>query len=308
MIRSVAIAIAAAALAATAAHAQTYLGLAPTQNAGAFRAQAGQALSFVCPASDGSKAKLYGTDIYTDDSPICAAAIHAGVLKAGRAGAVTILIGNGAKSFKGSDRNGIASHEYGSWGYSYSFVRDGEPGRIGWSTVWNGIPEDYTAPIAVNCPPEGDVSRAIWGTDVYTRDSAICVAAVHAGAITPAKGGLITVRRAPAPREYPGTQRYRITSQRWGSSTDAFTVAAAAPVAPVPPPALPPPPPPAGNLSRTLALAGFTGVGSASQGGLVASRTIAVAGFTGVGAAPASLPVGSRTILVPGWTGTGSAP
>ena len=188
-----------------AAHAQTYLGLAPTQNAGAFRAQAGQTLSFVCPASDGSKAKLYGTDTYTDDSPICAAAIHAGVLKAGRAGIVTILIGNGAKSFKGSERNRIVSHDYGAWGHSYSFVQDGEPGSISWKTVWNGIPDDFTDPIVVNCPGGGDASKTIWGTDVYTRDSKICVAAVHTGSITPEKGGLIMVRRAPAPKEYPGT-------------------------------------------------------------------------------------------------------
>jgi len=300
--RAVAI-IAAAALSAAAAHAQTYLGLAPTQNAGAFRAQAGQALSFVCPAIDGSKAKLYGTDTYTDDSPICAAAIHAGVLKAGRAGIVTILIGDGAKFFKGSDRNRIASFDYGSWGHSYSFVQDGKPGSITWKTVWNGIPDDFTDPIVVNCPPEGDASRPIWGTDVYTRDSTICVAAAHTGSITPEKGGLVTVRRAPAPKEYAGTERFRVTSQRWGSSADAFTVAAARAAAPTPPP-----PPPPSVLSRTIALAGFAGIGSASQAGPIASRTIALAGFTGVGSAPSQAPIGSRTIQTPGWTGVGSAP
>jgi len=266
---------------AQAAHAQTYFGLAPTQNAGAFRAQAGQALSFVCPASDGSKAKLYGTDTYTDDSAICAAAIHAGVLKPGRAGLVTLLIGSGEKSFKGSDRNGIASHDYGAWGYSYSFVQGGEPGSISWKTVWNGIPDDYTDPIVVNCPREGDAGKAIWGTDVYTRDSTICVAAVHTGLIDAAKGGLITVRRAPAPKEYPGSQRYGVTSQRWGSSTDAFTVAAARAAA-----QLPPPPPQPNALSRTITVAGFAGIVSASQAGPIASRTVALAGFTGVGPAP----------------------
>ena len=301
MIRAVAC-VAAAAFVAAAALAQGYLGLGPTQNAGAFRAQAGQTLSFVCPASDGSQTKVYGTDTYTDDSAICAAAIHAGALKAGHAGVVTILIGNGAKTYKGSRRNGISSYDYGSWGHSYGFVLDGKPGDIGWSTVWNGIPDDYTDPIVVNCPPEGDAGRAIWGTDVYTRDSAICVAAVHTGSITPEKGGLVTVRRAPAPKEYPGTQRFRVTSQRWGSAADAFTVAVARASAP------PPPPPAPSALSRTLALAGFTGVGSASQAGPIASRTIALAGFTGVGSAPSPAPIGPRTIQTPGWTGVGSAP
>ena len=294
-----AVAFLAAALAAAVAHAQGYLGLAPTQNAGAFRAQAGQSLSFVCPATDGSKAKLYGTDTYTDDSAVCAAAIHAGVLKAGRAGVVTIQIGNGAKTFKGSDRNGIASHDYGSWGHSYSFVRDGVPGNITWATVWNGIPEDFTDPIVVNCPPEGNASKTIWGTDVYTRDSTICVAAAHTGSITPEKGGLITVRRAPAPKEYTATERFRITSQRWGSSADAFSVtvaqhgnaATAATAATVT----------ATTSARrrcaaTIALASTHGrrLGQASLA-RIAPRTIALAAFTGVGSAPSSAPIGPRT-------------
>ncbi|MGH8204204.1 MAG: LCCL domain-containing protein [Steroidobacteraceae bacterium] len=280
-----------------AVYAQAYLGLGPTQNASAFRAQAGQTLSFICPASDGGKAKLYGTDVYTDDSPICAAAIHASALKAGRAGVVTILIGNGAKSFKGSDRNGIASHDYGAWGHSYSFVQDSTTGSISWKTVWNGIPDDFTDPIVVNCPSGGDASKAIWGTDVYTRDSTICVAAVHTGSITPEKGGLITVRRAPAPREYPGTQRYRVTSQRWGSSGDAFTVTAA--VAP----SLPPEeshPPSTSIAPRTITLAGFI-AGGAPTG--VAPRTIILAGFIASGRPGGIAP---RTIALPGWTAAGS--
>jgi hypothetical protein len=221
-------------------------------------------------------------------------------------GIVTILIGSGAKSFKGSDRNGIASQDYGAWGYSYSFVQGGEPGSITWKTVWNGIPDDFTDPIVVNCPREGDSGKSIWGTDVYTRDSTICVAAVHTGSIEPGKGGLITVRRAPAPREYPGSERYGVTSQRWGSSADAFMVAAAKAAAQPPPPPLPPPPP--SPLSRTLALSGFAGLGSASQAGSVASRTITLAGFTGIGSAPSQATISSRTIQTRGWIGVGSAP
>ncbi len=289
--------------ASLAAQAQTWLGLQPLQNASAFRAQAGQVLSFVCPAGDGGKARLYGTDIYTDDSAICAAAIHAGVLKPGRGGIVKILIGNGAKSFKGSERNGLRSLDYGSWGHSYSFVQDGEPGTITWATVWNGIPADYADPITVKCPPQGDTRKAIWGTDVYTLDSAICVAAAHTGLVDSGKGGLITVRRAPPPKEYPGSERYGVTSQRWGSSADAFSVSVAKVSAPPPPP-----PPPPSVLSRTVTLAGFTGIGSASQPGAVASRTITLAGFAGVGSASSQEPIGSRTIQTPGWTGVGSAP
>jgi hypothetical protein len=40
----------------------------------------GQRFSFVCPPSDGGPAYVFGTDVYTDNSPICKAAIHAGAL------------------------------------------------------------------------------------------------------------------------------------------------------------------------------------------------------------------------------------
>lgn len=308
MHRSLAV-LAAATLAVPAALAQNYLGLAPTQNASAFRAQAGQTLSFVCPANDGSKARLYGTDTYTDDSAICAAAIHAGVLKPGRAGVVTIRVGDGAKAFKGSERNGIKSLDYGAWGYSYSFVQEGSPGSITWKTVWNGIPDDFKEPIVVNCPHEGEMGKAIWGTDVYTRDSTICVAAVHMGLIDAGKGGLIAVQRVPPPKEYAGSERFGVTSRRWGSAADAFTVAAAEPARePAPPPPTPPTPPRVNIAARTLTVAGFTAAGNAPTTAAIAPRSIGIAGFTATGTATNAPTIAPRILQASGWTAVGTAP
>src|SRR5262245_56337180 len=112
-------------LAAQSSLAQTRLGITAAQRAGDYRAFAGKRLTFVCPATDGATAPLSGTDTYTKDPPICAAAIHAGALKAGQAGVVSIDIGNGAKEFRGSQRNGLTSRSYGAWPYSYTVARDG---------------------------------------------------------------------------------------------------------------------------------------------------------------------------------------
>jgi hypothetical protein len=188
--------LAAASLAAPQwSHAQEPLGLSavqrPFQSADKSTLQAGQRFTFVCPASDGAGATVYGTDVYTADSAICAAALHAGVLKQGQPGSVTVAIGTGADSFQGSSRNGVTTREYGPWdrSYTYTFVRDGAPGLITWRTVWSGVPENFAEPIAVECPATQAVAGKVWGTDVYTRDSVICVAAVHTGAITAEKGG-----------------------------------------------------------------------------------------------------------------------
>ena len=85
---------------AHAAHAQM-LGLSEGEGPGRPQA-AGTRATFVCLASDGKTGTVYGTDVYTAESAVCAAAIHAGVLKPFQAGAVTIVFGSGARSHRRS--------------------------------------------------------------------------------------------------------------------------------------------------------------------------------------------------------------
>ena len=196
----------------------------PFQSADESTTQAGKRFTFVCPASDGAGATVYGTDVYTADSAVCAAAIHAGVLKQREPGIVTVVMGSGAKLFPASSRNGVTTREYGPWDRSYTFALDGAPGLITWRTVWSGVPEDFAAPIAVECPATGTVGGKIWGTDVYTRDSVVCVAAVHAGAITAERGGVVVVTRASHSGEYLASARNGVASQQYGPFLDAFRV------------------------------------------------------------------------------------
>lgn len=302
-------------LVSTLAMAQGMLGLTPHQNAGMLREYKGEVFSLVCPAIKGGEGKVVGTDVYSEDSAVCYAAIHAGALKPGEPGVVHVLVGDGAKSFESSERNGITSREYGHWPHSFSFVAEGKPGRIGWNTVWNGIPLEFRESIALRCPPGGQLKGTIWGTDVYTRDSAICVAAVHVGAVTLESGGHFLVRRAPGPKEFEASERYGVASQRWGPLEDAFAIESAIGAPPPPPPPAepppeepPPPPPPVSPLSRTIVLAGYSGTGTAAIAGPIPPRTIALAGYTGVGTASVSGPIPPRTLQLPGWTGVGTAP
>lgn len=72
------------------------------------------------------------------------------------------------------------------------------------------------ARFAYACPASGTAGSA-WGTDVYTHDSSICTAAVHAGLITLASGGAVTIEMAPGQSAYPGSTRNGITTLSWGS-------------------------------------------------------------------------------------------
>jgi hypothetical protein len=78
----------------------------------------GKTYKFNCPAG-GKESAVWGTDIYTLDSSICNAAVHAGKLASESGGSVTIELRPGESSYKGSTRNGIKTNDYGQYGQSF---------------------------------------------------------------------------------------------------------------------------------------------------------------------------------------------
>lgn len=66
---------------------------------------------------------LYGTDMYTGDSTVACAAVHAGVIKPGQTKVLKVKITGQQVSFTGSVRNGMSSSSYGSYSTSYKFVK-----------------------------------------------------------------------------------------------------------------------------------------------------------------------------------------
>ena len=67
--------------------------------------------------------KIWGTDIYTDDSSLATAAVHTGALNDGETGTILITVLSGQESYSGSVRNGVTSNEFGSWHGSYQIER-----------------------------------------------------------------------------------------------------------------------------------------------------------------------------------------
>ncbi|GAB5445683.1 LCCL domain-containing protein [Gymnodinialimonas sp.] len=81
----------------------------------------GTYFTYACPADSVGGGSVWGTDVYTSDSVICAAAAHRGHISAATGGIVTIMILGGQPSFTGSNRNGIVSSDYPEWPRSYVF-------------------------------------------------------------------------------------------------------------------------------------------------------------------------------------------
>lgn len=72
--------------------------------------------------------------------------------------------------------------------------------------------------------PENGTSFPVWGSDVYTGDSSICTAAVHAGEITLEDGGYVSVEFRPGRSTYGSTTRNGITTSTFGQYHISFVV------------------------------------------------------------------------------------
>lgn len=94
-------------------------------NAVEHRSELGEEFTYDCPPADESRIDtIWGTDVYTDDSSVCTAAVHAGAITVEDGGEVTIEMLPGEDSYEASERNGIESSSYGPWGGSFAVVTD----------------------------------------------------------------------------------------------------------------------------------------------------------------------------------------
>jgi hypothetical protein len=67
---------------------------------------------------------LWGTDVYTGDSSLAAAAVHAGALGEGERGVVRVTFVDALNvAFAGSYRNGVESADYGTFPVAYRVER-----------------------------------------------------------------------------------------------------------------------------------------------------------------------------------------
>lgn len=74
----------------------------------------------VTGAPDGS---VWGTDVYTGDSSLPSAAVHAGAVKAGETVVVRVTVMPPLAHYQGSVRNGVTSHDFGRFGTAYRVDR-----------------------------------------------------------------------------------------------------------------------------------------------------------------------------------------
>jgi hypothetical protein len=77
--------------------------------------------TFFFQATGETRGPLWGTDIYTSDSSLGAACVHAGVLKPGESDVIKVTMVAPLAVFQGSSRNGVASNSW-TTGWSGAFT------------------------------------------------------------------------------------------------------------------------------------------------------------------------------------------
>lgn len=89
-------------------------------NMESFRGRNGEVFRFRVRGS--AHGNIWGDGVYTDDSSLAAAAVHAGVLRQEEEGVVSVRILPGRKEYAGAEKNGVVSESYGEWHGSFEFV------------------------------------------------------------------------------------------------------------------------------------------------------------------------------------------
>jgi hypothetical protein len=69
----------------------------------------GEKLTVTCPAGGTLDARVLGSEVYAEDSSVCAAAVHAGKITPESGGKVTLEVISGQARYVGSTRNGVES-------------------------------------------------------------------------------------------------------------------------------------------------------------------------------------------------------
>jgi hypothetical protein len=72
----------------------------------------------------------------------------------------------------------------------------------------------------------GAIEGPLWGTDVYTGDSALAAAAVHAGLVKPGESAVVRVESIAPPPQFAGCVRNGVTSHDFGRYGSAYRLAA----------------------------------------------------------------------------------
>jgi hypothetical protein len=189
--------------------------------------------SITMPVVGSVSGNIWGSDVYTDDSPVGVAGVHAGLVQPGELAYVKVTLLPGQARYDGSPRNGVASQSFGSFAGSYrlELATDTSPvvqlpgGEDASRLVsFGALRSRPGTSVVVQVVGAGSASGPVWGTDVYTDDSSLAAAAVHSGLLKPGEAGLIRVTIERGRDSYAGSARNGVTSLNYGAHQGSYRI------------------------------------------------------------------------------------
>ena len=177
-----------------------------------YRGQDGASFLFYV-TGDGEGQCCGGEDnIYTDESPLAAAAVHAGLLKTNETKLVKVKVMAAKDNYLSINRNGIISDQSESSDGSYQLLPPSPDEFANAPTNMSAFTGKYD--IIFLFRVTGSKEGAIWGgkDGVYTTDSEIATAAVHSGILKPGQTGIVRIKMLPGRSSYPEFTNNGVTS------------------------------------------------------------------------------------------------
>jgi hypothetical protein len=166
---------------------------------------------------------VWGGGVYTDDSSLAAAAVHAGALRKGQKGVVQVTILKGERSYKGWKSNDVTSEDWGEHPGSYRIDSAARPERPDPGAL-NGVSAEVGQTFVFEVV--GSTNGVIYGSGVYTDDSTLATAAVHAGVLKNGQKGKVRVTILPGEKSYKSTTNNGVTSVAWNEYGRSYHVEA----------------------------------------------------------------------------------
>jgi len=160
------------------------------------------------------KGAVWGTQTFTPDSSVCRAAMHVGLIGP-KGGRIEYRATKGCPTYAKRSRNGVQTGSHTAHPESYYFPAV-QSGRCGGQVQGTPCPTNFftiahsSGDLVCGCDASMVMGR-VEGDGVYTAESPICTAAVHAGAIKDGEGQ-VRIRRAQPCHRVGGVTRNGIPS------------------------------------------------------------------------------------------------
>ena len=177
-----------------------------------YRGQDGASFLFYVTGNDNGPCFGGEDNIYTDDTPLAVAAVHAGFMNANETKLVKVKVMAPRNNYPSINRNGIHSEQIDSSEGSYQLLPPSSGEFANAPTNMGAFIGKYDQIFVFRAV--GGKEGAIWGgkDGIYTTDSEIGTAAVHAGILKPGQTGLVRIKMLPGQSSYPESTRNGVTS------------------------------------------------------------------------------------------------